>query len=121
MGADENLHQKVFDEFFELGVNKEVSILVLASGHGAFEQRLIDNGFLNLQSIDIEDSYKADNKNLTIRDLNKDFDDIAGDFDYIFAMEIIEHLENQFHFIRNVKTLMTVSYTHLTLPTIYSV
>ena len=120
MGADENLHQKVFDEFFELGVNKEVSILVLASGHGAFEQRLIDNGFLNLQSIDIEDSYKADNKNLTIRDLNKDFDDIAGDFDYIFAMEIIEHLENQFHFIRNVKTLMNFkTILIVTTPDVY--
>tara|TARA_B100000795_G_scaffold261240_1_gene237832 strand:+ start:611 stop:1270 length:660 start_codon:yes stop_codon:yes gene_type:complete len=120
MGADENLHQKVFDEFFELGVNKEVSILVLASGHGAFEQRLIDNGFLNLQSIDIEDSYKADNKNLTIRDLNKDFDDIAGDFDYIFAMEIIEHLENQFHFIRNVKTLMNFkTILFVTTPDVY--
>ena len=85
MGADEKLHQKVFDEFVQLGVNKEVSILVLASGHGALEQRLIDNGFLNLQSIDIEDNYKADNKNLNIRDLNKNFDDITGSFDYIFG------------------------------------
>jgi cyclopropane fatty-acyl-phospholipid synthase-like methyltransferase len=120
MGADEKLHQKVFDEFAQLGVNKEVSILVLASGYGALEQRLIDNGFLNLQSIDIEDNYKADNKNLIIRDLNKNFANITGSFDYIFAMEIIEHLENQFHFIRNVEKLMnSKTILFVTTPDVY--
>ena len=109
MGADEKLHQRVFDEFNQLVANKNVSILVLASGYGAFEQRLIDNGFLNIQSIDIEDTYKADNKNLIIKDLNKNFEDLKGSFDYIFAMEIIEHLENQFHFVRNVEKLMNSS------------
>jgi 2-polyprenyl-3-methyl-5-hydroxy-6-metoxy-1,4-benzoquinol methylase len=120
MGADEKLHEKVFNEFLQLGANKEVSILVLASGHGALEQRLIDHGFLNLQSIDIEDNYKADKKNLNIRDLNKNFDDITGSFDYIFAMEIIEHLENQFHFIRNVEKLMnSKTILFITTPDVY--
>jgi len=109
MGADEKLHQRVFDEFNQLAANKNVSILILASGNGALEQRLIDNGFLNIQSIDIEDNYQADNKNLIIKDLNKNFEDIKGSFDYIFAMEIIEHLENQFHFVRNVEKLMNSS------------
>ena len=38
-------------------------------------------------------------------DLNQDFSNI-GKFDAIFAIELIEHLENQFHFMRCVKNLM---------------
>lgn len=31
---------------------------------------------------------------------------MGDDFDYVFAMEIIEHIENQFHFVRNVAKLL---------------
>jgi 2-polyprenyl-3-methyl-5-hydroxy-6-metoxy-1,4-benzoquinol methylase len=110
MSADEGLHQKVFDEFSALHCDKSVKILILGAGQGAFDQRLIDNGFENLKSIDMVDYYKSAKKNLDLRDLNKDFYDL-GKFDYIFALEIIEHLENQFHFIRNIEKLMKVNST----------
>jgi cyclopropane fatty-acyl-phospholipid synthase-like methyltransferase len=108
MSADEGLHKKIFDEFLLLEMNNNVSILILGAGQGAFDQRLIDNGFDNIVSIDMTDYYKSVRTNLVLRDLNKDFDDL-GKFDYIFALEIIEHLENQFHFIRNIEKIMTDS------------
>ena len=37
MGADEKLHQRVIDVFNELVANKDVSIFILVSGHGALE------------------------------------------------------------------------------------
>ena len=106
MSADEGLHQKVFNEFLLLEESKNVSILILGAGEGAFDQRLIDYGFDNIMSIDVRDYYKAKKKKgVILKDLNRDFDDL-GKFDYIFALEIIEHLENQFHFIRNIEKLM---------------
>ncbi len=120
MGADENLHNKVFEEFKLLENDKNTSILILGSGHGAYEQRLIDHGYTNIKSVDIKDyrDSKENSRNITLRDLNKDFDDI-GKYDYIFAIEIIEHLENQFHFIRNVSKLMhTDTVLFVTTPNI---
>jgi cyclopropane fatty-acyl-phospholipid synthase-like methyltransferase len=42
-------------------------------------------------------------------DLNSDFSDqadISGQFDLIIAVEIIEHLENPYHFARQLKSLL---------------
>ncbi len=39
-------------------------------------------------------------------DLNEDFSKL-GKFDAIIALEIIEHIENQFHFIRCIKKLLS--------------
>ena len=104
--ADTNLHETIFNNFNILKLNKNSKILILWSWKWALDQRLIDNWYKNITAIDIEDYYQASNKNFLIKDLNKDFNDLWK-YDIIFAIEIIEHLENHFHFIRNIKQCLT--------------
>lgn len=105
VGADAGVHELVFDEFTSREKNLNVSILVLGAGHGAFEKRLHDHGYTNTTSVDIKDNLEQSLNRCIIRDLNKDFDDI-GKYDYIFCIEVIEHLENQYHFVRNLAKIM---------------
>ncbi|MCX6824259.1 MAG: methyltransferase domain-containing protein [candidate division SR1 bacterium] len=99
--AEKGVHEKTFEEFIQLHKPKDTKILILGAGAGSFDQRLINNGFTNITSVDlIKKFYIAKNKNIIEKNLNEDFDDL-GEYDIIFAVEIIEHLENQFHFIRN--------------------
>lgn len=100
------IHEKIFEKFLKLKKNKNSRILVLGSGAGAFEKRLFDNGYGNLTSVEfVPDNFIFKESKLLTIDLNKDFSNI-GKFDVIIAIELIEHLENQFHFIRCVKELM---------------
>lgn len=119
--ADRGIHEWVHEEFLSHNFDKNTKILILWSGAGALDQRIIDSGYTDIVAIDIEPSfYKADNKNIFEKDLNIDFSDIWK-FDVIFAVEIIEHLENQFHFMRNVAAcLVKNGHVFLTTPNITS-
>lgn len=109
------VHEKAFEMFVE-GIekdkekSKEGNYLVLGSGEGAFDERLIQNGYKNVTSVEFcEGIYKSSGR-ILIRDLNQDFSDIRGvdnkKFDAIFAIEVIEHLENHHHFTRNLNSLL---------------
>ncbi len=100
------IHENIFSYFLNLNLDKNISILVLGSGAGAFERRLLDNSFNNITSVEfVPNIFMVQGVKLLNNDLNKDFYDI-GNYDAVFAIELIEHLENQFHFIRNVKKIM---------------
>lgn len=119
--ADQGIHEWAHEEFLSYNFNKDCKILMLWSWAGALDQRIIDSGYTNITAVDIEPSfYKANNKNISQKDLNKDFSDLWK-FDVIFAVEIIEHLENQFHFMRNVTACLSDGgYVFLTTPNINS-
>lgn len=78
------------------------AILDLAAGSGALSQRLLDKGYAVSAS-----DYVADNFRLSIpfraADLNQDF--VQGEYDAIVACEIIEHLENPRHFLRQCRKM----------------
>jgi SAM-dependent methyltransferase len=78
------------------------AILDLAAGSGALSQRLLDKGYAVSAS-----DYVADNFRLSIpfraADLNLDF--AQGQYDAIVACEIIEHLENPWHFLRQCRKM----------------
>ena len=96
--AGYNLHEKSFEVFTEYVKDKSAKIIVLGAGAGAFDQRLIDHGYTNILAVEYhEDLYRPKTK-VVSRDLNKDFADL-GTFDVVIAIEIIEHLENQFHLL----------------------
>lgn len=111
--ANEWLHEECFNQIEKLNLNKNFSILILWAGWWAFDQRLIDNWYINITAVDLfPEDYKANNKNIIKKDLNKDFWDIWK-FDLIIAMEVIEHLENPFHFIRNLEANLSINWVVL--------
>ncbi len=115
------VHESIFSLFLSNNPEKKAKILVLGSGAGAFERRLIDHGFNNIVSVEFvpENFLVKEIKPLSI-DLNKNFN-YLGKFDFIFAIEIIEHLENHFHFIRSIKELMLEnSIFYLSTPNVES-
>ena len=82
---------------------KNASILVLGAGGGAFDKRLLNHGYTNITSVDlIKENYKVTGTTFKECNLNEDFF-VLGTFDAIIALEVIEHLENQFHFMRCIK------------------
>lgn len=106
MCCAKGVHEKVFSALEKSGKNKNSKILVLGSGAGAFERRLLDNGYRNITSVDfIPENFKVSEIQVLELDLNLDFSSV-GKFDIVIAIELIEHLENQFHFIRCVKKTM---------------
>ena len=101
------VHEKVAD-FINKKFDKDAKILILGAGAGAFDERVIDMGYTDITAVEFRSEiYKARGKVLE-RDLNQDFDDLANidKFDCVVAIEIVEHLENHFHFIRNIEKLI---------------
>lgn len=115
----EGVHEKIFSEFLKLNKKRDVNIIVLGSGSGAFEKRLLNHGFINIKSIEfIPENFMLKEIDVMPIDLNSDFSKI-GKFDIVFALEIIEHLENQFNFIRCIKNIMNDNaYLYLSTPNI---
>jgi SAM-dependent methyltransferase len=98
--------------FAELGehLDKISNVLDLAAGEGAFSKRLKDAG-LNVTAVDsTTDHWKLADIPVEICDLDSEFaDDLVGakgKFDAVIAIEIIEHLENPFQFVRECRKLL---------------
>jgi 2-polyprenyl-3-methyl-5-hydroxy-6-metoxy-1,4-benzoquinol methylase len=116
------VHEKIAD-FIDKKFPKDARILVLGAGAGAFDERIIDLGYTDITAVEFRSEiYKARGKVIE-RDLNQDFDDLseAGKFDCVVAIEIVEHLENHFHFIRNIeKIIKKDGMLYITTPNVES-
>lgn len=105
--SDFRVHEKIEDILKAYSLNN-LKILDIATGNGALSARLKDN-FIEAQ-IDINDYenesiYKDFNKKYSI-DLNSDFNNKFKKYNVILAVEIIEHLENPWHFIKNIYDIL---------------
>lgn len=119
--AAPGLHESVMEgiQASETTVGKQV--LELGCGSGALTRRLFDNEFV-IRAVDLTlDEYQAEAEAQAM-DLNENFADQLCDRDYdlIVAVELLEHLENPHHFLRQVTKLMSPN-THLWLsfPNMY--
>jgi SAM-dependent methyltransferase len=83
-------------------------ILELGSGSGAFALRLMDAGF-QVTCCDITGEYFSVSSGVSFieADLNTEFaPQIAMQFDAVISMEVIEHLENPWQYLRQIVQLV---------------
>lgn len=104
-GLHDFLEQLVKDK-----IKTTSKILDVGAGSGAFINRIKKYGG-RFSAIEIDkDSFRVENVKLYSLDLNTDFaDDINDKFDLIISIEVIEHIENPWHFIRQLKKLLANS------------
>ena len=106
--ATSGVHNFTMDRILELNNGEKKHILDLACGTGAFTQRSLDNGF-KTTSVDIYSDKLPIDTEYFMLDLNNNFSEhlAHNKYDFIVALEIIEHLENPFHFLRQIKEIAT--------------
>ena len=108
--ANPDLHPAAAKEIRRIKLDKNAKILILAAGTGAFDRRLLDMGFKNITSLDIDKgNYKVEDShvNFISANLNSNFSALLKDkFDLIVCLEIIEHVYSPFHFISGCEKLL---------------
>jgi SAM-dependent methyltransferase len=103
-----------------------VRVLDLGAGGGALTQRILDLGFTDVTAWDLDPEQLMDLRTVTtdVVDLNEDFGKRATDsgmFGIVLAVEIIEHVENPYHFTRQLKQLLAPDgFAIITTPNIES-
>lgn len=107
--ANKGLHSFI-EELIKNKITDSTNILDVGAGSGAFINRIAKYGG-NYSAVEInKEAFQLQNVNLYILDLNSDFSEkINEKFDLIIATEIIEHIENPHHFIRQLKNLLAES------------
>jgi len=123
--ANAGTHEAVFELIQQL-LPAPARVLDVAAGQGAFSVKLRDLGH-DVQALDFSrDNWKADDVPLLLADLDTDFasefPESEKQFDALVAIEIIEHLENPFRFVREcAKLLKPGGLLFLTTPNVEAV
>lgn len=95
------LHEHCMAVIETVGLPEGAKALDLGAGEGAFSQRLLDAGF-QVSAAELEAGRFRAGAPCQNLDLNADFHDKWDEqFELVVAIEIIEHLHNPRHFIRN--------------------
>jgi len=124
--SDSRVHVAVLDILRNclspISTLKTINILDVATGRGSLAQRVIDS-FSNIviDCNDLEDGVLAKGaRRISSLDLNFDFN-FEEKYDVVLAIEVIEHLENPFHFIRMLqKHLKPRGFILVTTPNVDS-
>jgi SAM-dependent methyltransferase len=97
-----NTHATILDSL----KGKKGKIIDLGAGEGALSEALVQHGF-EVYACDIDsNNFKASGVVFDVVDLNEKFPYSEGEFDYVAAVEVIEHLENPRHFIREIHRVL---------------
>jgi len=104
--AAQGLHDDVF-KIMQPYVSKGQYVLDFGCGQGAFSQRLVDAGF-KVDSCDLDTDQIKANVNRRIKlDLNQDIlSNFSEKYDALIALEIIEHIENPWKYLRDCISLL---------------
>lgn len=95
---------------------KGLHVLVLGAGTGYFDQKLLDYGIKNVDAIEyIPEHYLIRGTRLYSYDLNNQWSHKLlsqngnRKYDLIIAIEVVEHLENSFLLMREIKSVLGYS------------
>jgi len=101
-----SLHEDI-EKFIEPYIKSELSALDIGCGEGAFSQRMIDRG-LHVEGCDIDTRQVKAALNTHEIDLNQpDFTQkVKSRYDIVFAIEIIEHIENPWKLVRDASSVL---------------
>ncbi|MEW5801281.1 MAG: methyltransferase domain-containing protein [bacterium] len=117
------VHQAVFNKITKCFPEpKDICILDLGAGEGAMSKRLASAGYYVEATEISEGRFQVNPVPCHCLDLNKDFAQLFNQkFNAIVAIEIIEHLENPRHFLKNCRQLLDESgILFLTSPNVES-
>ena len=107
MRCSPGLHERGLEMLIRNGAPKS-GILDLAAGTGAWIARLEDAEFRDISAIE-RNTAEFGLPSIKPLDLNLDEDfasHMGRKFNLVTALEIIEHLENPFHFLREIRMLL---------------
>lgn len=100
------------------------AILDVGAGHGAFVMRLLDHGYRDVEALELApEHFQVEGITCHQLDLNDDSGLRPGRrYGCVVAIEVIEHLENPFHFVREcTRLLKPQGLLLLTTPNITSI
>jgi cyclopropane fatty-acyl-phospholipid synthase-like methyltransferase len=130
--ADTGLHSQIFsvviDAIDKIKKEKDIHVLDVSAGEGAFSKRLYDNGFF-VESIDIDQGNFKYHGIIPFHKIDLNSETNWSEFiqrnkekyDIVVSMETIEHLENPWMFLRGLKELVKPGgYIVLSTPNIES-
>lgn len=121
--ATPGLHEEAFACVQRLYPAGCAPVLDLGGGTGAWTERLAQSGFPDITALDQNPSGFKGSARFIHADLNQDFASLGPDqgFRLITALELIEHLENPTHFLRQCASLLALDGVLLiTTPNIQS-
>lgn len=97
-------YKKVYEAVIGLveDLDKAIKIVDLGCGRGEIITKLKELGFKNVEGWDIKKNFK----DAKITNLNKDFECEDSYFDLVICTNAIGHLENKFHFLREVSRVL---------------
>lgn len=100
--ANEEVYKKILEL---IPKNKNIKILDAGCGIGNLSKRLLDIGFKDITALDIINELRVEVP-FKRADLNLDLDMDKNLFDLIICQEVIEHLENPRHLLRELKKIL---------------
>ena len=115
MQSHKGLQEELMKVVHDLKISENSEILVLGSGYGSFDQRLLNEGYKYITSTDInEENFVVEGTNFIKLDFNKPFaNKLKKRYDLIVCSDVIEHLHNPNLLMQEINKLLKLGGTLL--------